>query len=148
MQAAGLYLDAPVVDVCSWPGGKGSGRGAGEEWRDCLEVYGVPEDRASGIGAELIGSLDAPASLGLPLLIVTGDADLDVPMAENASVLKREYESRGGSVELIVKPGCAHHSHSLADVRPIVAFAEACAGIATSWFPRIGRIYTTGIEYC
>jgi pimeloyl-ACP methyl ester carboxylesterase len=37
---AALYLDAPVLDIRSWPGGKGQGPGNPQCWKQCLEIYG------------------------------------------------------------------------------------------------------------
>jgi pimeloyl-ACP methyl ester carboxylesterase len=34
-----LYLDAPVMDIKSWPGGKGSGKCSLHEWEECLNCH-------------------------------------------------------------------------------------------------------------
>ncbi|MDU4695329.1 MAG: GDSL-type esterase/lipase family protein [Paenibacillus sp.] len=133
-RVAALYLDAPVVDLRSWPGGQGAGRGAPEEWRDCLAAYGIaksapsPAEAARLAGEEterLLAALAAPARAGVPVLLVSGDADLDVPFEENGAVLERAWRAYGGTVSTILKPGGGHHPHSLPDVTPIVQFALA-----------------------
>lgn len=133
-RVAALYLDAPVVDIRSWPGGQGAGRGAPEEWRDCLAAYGIaqaassPADVARLAGEEterLLAGLAEPARAGVPVLLVSGDADVDVPFGENGAVLERAYQAYGGTVTTILKPGGGHHPHSLPDVAPIVQFALA-----------------------
>lgn len=135
-RVSAVYLDAPVVDICSWPGGSGSGTGAPAEWRECLEVYGIigPEvgeqdlrqpdilQRAGEVTERLLTSLAAPAQVGVPILIVSGDADRAVPFTENGAILERAYSSYGDKVNTILKPGGDHHPHSLMDVGPIVAF--------------------------
>ncbi|WP_178024010.1 alpha/beta fold hydrolase [uncultured Paenibacillus sp.] len=135
-RVAALYLDAPVVDIRSWPGGQGAGRGAPEEWRDCLAAYGIapaassPADALRLAGEEterLLAGLAAPARSGVPVLLVSGDADLDVPFGENGAVLERAYQAYGGTVTTILKPGGGHHPHSLPDVAPIVQFVLAAA---------------------
>ncbi|MGG6314012.1 alpha/beta fold hydrolase [Paenibacillus macerans] len=162
-RVSALYLDAPVVDIRSWPGGQGAGLGAPEEWRDCLAVYGIagasataeagpaagagvavagPSDaaerrsppapseadlarQAGAVTERLLTSLAAPAAAGVPILLVSGDADRDVPFAENGAVLERAYSVYGGRVTTIIKPGGGHHPHSLPDVGPIVEFIRA-----------------------
>lgn len=133
-RVAALYLDAPVVDIRSWPGGQGAGRGAPEEWRDCLAAYGIaraassPADAlrlAGAVTERLLAGLAAPARAGVPVLLISGDADLDVPFGENGAVLERAYQAYGGAVTTILKPGGGHHPHSLPDVAPIVDFVRA-----------------------
>ena len=62
------------------------------------------------------------ATAKIPILSVVGDADQTVPMLENSSLLKERYTALGGTMEMIVKPGCDHHPHSLKDPAPIVKF--------------------------
>ena len=45
-QTAGLYLDAPVLDIRSWPGGKGKSKGDAHCWEQALAVYGLTEETA------------------------------------------------------------------------------------------------------
>ena len=117
-----IYADAPVLDIRSWPGGRGEGRGYPEDWRKCLEDYGLTEESA---GAFTGGPLDnlAPLARGdVPLLHVVGDADGAVPVSENTAVLEERYRALGGRITVIHKPDCDHHPHSLPDPAPIVDF--------------------------
>lgn len=122
-----LYLDAPVLDLKSWPAGLGLGCGSPAEWEDCkarvfslrtvadvLAFRGAPIDRLP----ELIATR-------LPVLLVAGGADKTVPYEENGACLVAAYRAAGAPVTVIVKPECDHHPHSLADPAPIVAFVEA-----------------------
>ena len=43
---AAIYVDAPVCDIRSWPGGKGEGKGSSRDWQACLKVYGLSEATA------------------------------------------------------------------------------------------------------
>lgn len=121
-QVALLYLDAPVLDVTSWPGGKGSGPGAEREWEECLSVYGLTE--AQSLFAEIspLHKIETVAAAGIPILVVAGDADIPVPYEENGAKLVRRYRELGGTIEEIVKKGVGHHPHSLEDPEPIVSF--------------------------
>jgi pimeloyl-ACP methyl ester carboxylesterase len=119
---ASLYLDAPVLDICSWPGGKGEGTGNRANWQQCLDVYGWTEAEADLHRDDLQDKAKASAAAGIPVLIVAGDADEVVPMDENSSRLAALYSQFGGELQLIVKPGVGHHPHSLEDPKPIVDF--------------------------
>ena len=61
----------------------------------------------------------------VPLLIVYGDADRLLPVAENSVVVYDRYRALGGPAERVVKPGQDHHPHGLADVTPVVRFFAA-----------------------
>ena len=41
-----LYLDAPVLDIRSWPGAKGVGTGDPACWQECKRLYGLTEETA------------------------------------------------------------------------------------------------------
>ena len=117
-RVAALYLDAPVLDIRSWPGSKRESK----EWRECLEAYGLTEETLVGFKGNPIDRIDGVARAGVPIIAVCGGADSLVPMAENTSVLEKRYRELGGTIEVIVKPGGEHHPHSLVDPAPIVDF--------------------------
>jgi pimeloyl-ACP methyl ester carboxylesterase len=124
---AALYLDAPVVDIRSWPGGKGQGTGSPGSWEECLAILGLTEEEASTWSGNPIHKASLLAAASIPVLIVAGDADTAVPYAENAMPFERQYREAGGWVQSIIKPGAGHHPHSLEDPEPIVAFMEQYA---------------------
>ena len=126
-QTAALYLDAPVLDIRSWPGGKGTGAGSAQCWAQALQIYGLTEDTARDFKGNPLDQLEPLAKAGIPILSVVGDADKTVPLAENTAILKQRYEALGGKIEVIVKPGVDHHPHSLKDPKPIVDFLLANA---------------------
>ncbi|THF74178.1 alpha/beta hydrolase [Cohnella fermenti] len=126
-RVAALYLDAPVLDICSWPGGRGTGIGAAREWAECLAVYGLDERTASDAGVSPLDRIKPVAKARIPILLVAGDADIVVPYAENGALLAERYSLLGGPIETIVKPGVGHHPHSLSDPAPIVAFILRCS---------------------
>ncbi len=118
-----LYLDAPVCDILSWPAGFATGKGSPTDWERCKAIYGIKNDataRTANLGP--MHHLATLAAAKVPILSVVGDADKVVPLGENSALLKTRYEALGGPMEMIVKPGCDHHPHSLKDPQPIVDF--------------------------
>lgn len=121
-RVAVMYVDAPVCDVASWPGGKGKGKGSPEDWRRLLDVYGVTGQEALSGKLSPVNRLAPLANARIPVLAVVGDADNVVPLEENMAVVERKYRAMGGSIRVIHKPGAGHHPHSLPDPAPIVEF--------------------------
>jgi pimeloyl-ACP methyl ester carboxylesterase len=121
-KTAALYLDAPVLDIRSWPGGKGKGAGSKTCWDQALQIYGLTEETAPAFKGNPLDRLGPLAKAHIPILSVCGDADKTVPYAENTALLEQRYRALGGQVEVILKPGVDHHPHSLKDPQPIVDF--------------------------
>jgi lysophospholipase L1-like esterase/pimeloyl-ACP methyl ester carboxylesterase len=117
-----IYADAPVCDFKSWPGGKGSGKGSPNAWKQCLAEYGMDETAALTAKVNPIEGLEALARARVPLLHVVGDADEVVPVAENTAIVEARYRKLGGPIEVIHKPGVGHHPHSLNPPDAIVDF--------------------------
>lgn len=126
-RVASLYVDAPVCDFKSWPGGKGMGPGSPEDWQRCLKAYGFGEAQAMGYAKNPVDQLAPLAKAGVPILAVVGDSDEVVPVSENIDVVEKRYKELGGKIEVIRKPGGKHHPHSLQDPKPIVDFILAAA---------------------
>lgn len=117
---AALYLDAPVVDIYSWPGGFFSGEGSPSEWEDCKALW-------SGISHEAYlkkvnQAAEKLSAWSIPLIIVAGAKDTVVPYNENGLLLQRVYEKAPALFQLIMKPECGHHPHSLENPSPVVSF--------------------------
>jgi lysophospholipase L1-like esterase/pimeloyl-ACP methyl ester carboxylesterase len=117
-----IYGDAPVCDIKSWPGGKGTGKGSPKTWQQCLEVYGFTEADALTAKTNPIDGLAPLAAARIPVLNVVGDADPVVPVTENTAILEARYKKLKGPINVIHKPGIGHHPHSLKDPQPIVDF--------------------------
>lgn len=117
-KVACLYVDAPVCDIESWPGRKDKNL-----WNDFLREWNVKDNEVnadfSGNAMQTLARLN---SARVPIIAVCGDKDTDVPMMENIKKVRDTYVKMGGLIELIVKPGCAHHPHSLENPEPIVDF--------------------------
>lgn len=121
-RVASIYLDAPVCDFKSWPGGKGKGPGSPNNWVLCLRAYGLTEEQAMNYKLNPVDNLKPLADAKIPILSVCGDADLTVPFDENTKVIEERYKELGGEILVIAKPGVDHHPHSLVDPTPIVDF--------------------------
>jgi pimeloyl-ACP methyl ester carboxylesterase len=117
-RVAALYLDAPVLDIVSWPGRNR----ASKEWAECLEVYGLTEESLAEFRGNPLDRVVTLAKAAVPIIAVCGDADKTVPFAENTAILEKRYRAAGGTIEVILKPGVDHHPHSLKDPAPIVDF--------------------------
>jgi pimeloyl-ACP methyl ester carboxylesterase/lysophospholipase L1-like esterase len=125
---AALYVDAPVCDFKSWPGGKGAGPGSAPDWERCLKAYGLTEAEALVYPKNPVDQLEPLAKAGIPILAVIGDADEVVPVSENIDLVEKRYRALGGLIEVIRKPGGKHHPHSLKDPTPIVDFLVKTVG--------------------
>jgi pimeloyl-ACP methyl ester carboxylesterase/lysophospholipase L1-like esterase len=121
-KVAGLYVDAPVCDFKSWPGGKGIGPGSAADWKRLLDVYHFTEAQALAYGRNPVDNLFPLAAAGVPILAAVGEADEVVPVSENIDLVEKRYLALAGKIQVIRKPGVQHHPHSLSDPKPIVDF--------------------------
>ena len=115
---AKMYLDAPVLNLRTWPWNKGRNHDL-----FCKE-YNVNEETFATFRGSPVDTVAEFAQYDIPLLIVAGDKDESVPIEKNTYVFEEYYKSIGKSFQLIVKAGAGHHPHSLEDVSPIVEFIE------------------------
>jgi len=127
-RVAALYLDAPVCDFKSWPGGRGKGKGSPTDWERCKSAYGLTEEQALTYRLNPVDHLTPLAQAKIPILTVCGDADAVVPYPENSGLIAERYPKLGGEIKVILKPGVDHHPHSLVDPTPIVSFLLAHRG--------------------
>lgn len=117
-----LYLDAPVLNILSWPGGLGAGKGAPECWRECLEIYGLTQGEALSFRDNPIDKVNQIAQNNIPVISVVGCADTVVPYAENMKIFAKRLAQCGGIVKVIEKPDCEHHPHSLENPQEVCDF--------------------------
>lgn len=117
-----LYLDNPVCDFKSWPGGKGNGPGSADSWQRCLNAWGFSEEQAMAYDGNPLDNLKPLADAGIPILHLCADADEVVPAEENTKIVEKRYRELGGHIEVIYKPGAKHHPHCLENPQPIVDF--------------------------
>lgn len=123
-----LYLDAPVLDLKSWPAGFYNGIGAKKEWEDCKNrVFGwKSDDEAKLFRGNPVDRLDELIDTNIPILLIAGDSDTVVPFEENGRLMADAYKNAGKSITVILKENCNHHPHSLEDTLPIENFVESC----------------------
>lgn len=124
-KVACIYADAPVCDMKSWPGGKFSGPGDPRSWTLYNTAYGFKNE------VEALAFDEQPldfkvirplAAAKIPVFAVVGDADEVVPLSENMAIFEARFKEAGGQIEVIHKPDCLHHPHSLENPAPVVVF--------------------------
>ena len=113
-----IYLDAPVLDMRSWPP-KGS-----VEREQVYEEYNLTEETLAQFKGHPIENLSEFFGLNIPLLLVCGDADEIVPFEANGKRMIDYCKENGINITSIVKPRCKHHPHSLEDTTLILNFVQ------------------------
>ena len=114
-----VYLDAPVMDLKSWP------LIDSKEQAEMFEEYTLNADTLPLFKDNPVDKLAEYFALNIPTLVVAGAVDELVPVAENCGVMIEYAEANNLPLQVIIKPECGHHPHSLDDVTPIVEFIEA-----------------------
>jgi pimeloyl-ACP methyl ester carboxylesterase len=125
-QVCGIYADNAVMDIRSWPGGKGVGTGHAGTWQNCLKAYGMTEAESVTFHDGPLDRLTPLANARVPIFALINEADDVVPPEENGDLLIEKYKSLGGSIQEMRRPGLGHHPHSLQDPEPLVQFALKC----------------------
>ena len=117
-----VYLDAPVLDMRTWPKReKPDDRPLVEQ---VYNEYGLNDDTIITFKGNPIDNLPEFFSLNIPFMIVAGGADEVVRFDRNGGKLIAYCEENGVKITSIVKPDCKHHPHSLEDVTPILEFIK------------------------
>lgn len=118
-----IYADAPVLDIKSWPGGQGTGKGSPQDWEIFKTDFQLKDDKSAltfkgnpvNLTREIIRA-------NCPILHVVGDADDIVPVSENTALFEKKMKKRNHPIRVIHKKGIGHHPHSLQNPQPIVEF--------------------------
>ncbi|WP_316817580.1 GDSL-type esterase/lipase family protein [Pedobacter nyackensis] len=142
-KVACVYADAPVLDLKSWPGGKGTSPGSKENWEIFKKDYQLTDEQADNFKNSPLDNAEKIAKLGFPMLHVVGDVDNVVPIAENTTPFEQRVLASGGNIKVIHKPGVNHHPHSLQDPTPITNFILAATGQKVNF----ATIAAPGFEY-
>ena len=145
-KVASVYADAPVLDLKSWPGGKGKSKGSEYDWDLFKKNYNLTENQANQFSGSPLDKAITIAKLGFPILHVVGDADNVVPIDENTLPFEKYVRENGGNITVIHKPKVNHHPHSLANPTPIVDFILRATGYKTNFaaLPIPGSEYRSG----
>lgn len=93
-RVAALYLDAPVLNLQSWPGRSRETPEGAKLWRECREAYGLDDAGMLAFKGSPIDRVEPVARAGIPILSVCGDADINVPLPENTAILAERYRAR------------------------------------------------------
>lgn len=120
-RVAAVYVDAPVCDFKSWPGGKGKSQGSPGDWQKLLDIYRFTEQQALNYKGNPVDKHANMAKGKVPVLFVSRTEDTVVPIEENTDLFAARYAKAGGSVAVIRHPG-NHHPHSLKQPAQIVDF--------------------------
>ena len=91
-------------------------------WKGFLAEWGLTEENAKDFKGNPIDNLAPLAAAGIPVMGVCGDSDKIVPYEKHMKIAAERYRALGGNVEIILKPGCDHHPHSLDNAEPVVDF--------------------------
>lgn len=117
-----IYVDAPVCDLKSWPGGLYEGVGSIMDWYMCMNAYGLDEESILKFKNMPIYNCEIIATAKIPVLHVCGDKDKYVPLKENTAIVEKRIKELGGNIKVIIKKDIGHHPHSLKNPKPIVDF--------------------------
>ena len=109
-----IYLDAPVLNLKSWP------KNGSNEQKQFIKEYNIVD--LDAFCDSPIDHLDEFFTYNIPTFIVAGDSDEIVPFSENGQIMIDKATKLKQDVKYILKKGCGHHPHSLKDVTPIVDF--------------------------
>lgn len=117
-----MYLDAPVVNYMSWPCGFGKSH-ARPENTEIFSALGFSEvSQLLGYREMPLDKLPDLVQNRIPVVLVSGDADVSVPFDENGYYIQKAYKDAGVPIEVYSKPGGGHHPHGLPDPEPVIAF--------------------------
>lgn len=116
-----MYLDAPVMNFCSCPGNMGI---ATKErcWEEFYNARRMSRSELLIYREHPMDKLPQLKEHNIPVILVYGDSDENVPYIENGIMLERFYRENNLCIKAIGKAGCGHHPHGLEDPAPIVDF--------------------------
>ncbi len=104
-KVTGVYLDAAVADIRSWPKNKSA-----KLFQTALTAYDLSDEN---LWQGPLDNLKPLAQAEVPIWIVAGGSDRVVPYSENTGILEKRYTALGGPIKAIVKAACDHHPHGL-----------------------------------
>ena len=119
---AALYLDAPVLNLLSCPFALGE---ATVDFKEEFEKsMGITQAEILNFRNHPIDNKEKLLKSEIPVLLICGDSDKVVPYKENGKILSDYFKANNGNLTEILKLGCDHHPHGLADTQQIVEFTE------------------------
>lgn len=143
-RVAAIYADTPVMDLKSWPGGKGKGPGSADIWKIALMRYGfASEAEALAYKGNPLDILPVIARAKIPLRHCISLDDQVVPAEENTLEAARRLKKLRRSMELVTlehgtKESQGHHFFPVPE-----AFATGEFIRRYGWTPPGGREFFT-----
>ncbi len=116
-----LYLDAPVINLLSYPAAFGASKERSNEFFEKTKMTLV---ELLSYRDHPLDKLDVLVNNNLPVIMVAGALDDVVPYAENGALLEKYYKENGADIEVYIKDNCNHHPHGLDDPAIIADFIE------------------------
>lgn len=121
-RVACIYADTPVLDIKSWPGGRGAGLGSPDDWKRCLEAYGMTEAEALAHRDNPVDRAELFRRAGIPILHIISENDQVVPPDENTLLFRSRFpephRSRLFRVMTVSKGTEASHGHHFPHPNP------------------------------
>lgn len=93
-KVACMYLDTPVLDFKSWPGGKKKAVGSPSDWKRCLDSYGLTEAEAMAYKKNPVDRADELVKSGIWVMHIISENDIVVPPEENTYLLKKNAQEK------------------------------------------------------
>ena len=118
---AALYLDAPVVDLASWPMGM-DGDTPSACTLECLREFEMTKEDMSPFYTFRARMHESLVAHRVPMILVAGDSDDAVPFEKNGRMLEGLYREAGIPFALELKPGVGHHPHGPTDPEAVADF--------------------------
>ncbi len=118
---AAMYLDAPVLNLLSCPCAVGDATDI--MYEEFVHATGWTRSDMINYRKHPIDYVDCLIEHQIPVFLVSGDSDGMVPYHENGKYLAEKY-AKSPHFYQIIKPGCDHHPHGLADYTPLIEFVK------------------------
>ena len=124
-----MVLDAPVMNLFSWPFGFGECpvKTGESERKEVLSALGLTLSQFISFREHPIDRIPTLVANKTPAVLVYGDSDSVVPYKENGFLLEKAYKEAGIPLFLSAKEGCDHHPHGPFenDFEAVISFIEA-----------------------
>ncbi len=111
-----VYLDAPVLDLKTWP------RIGIFEHYEMLKMMNLDETTLAYFNENPVDNFAEYFSHNIPTLVIAGQKDSVVSYYRNSYQMIEYAKNNGINLQYILKPECDHHPHSIEDVKPIIDF--------------------------
>ncbi|MBO5313340.1 MAG: prolyl oligopeptidase family serine peptidase [Clostridia bacterium] len=123
----GLYIDAPVVNFLSCPGGYGDAVDVEESmWKEFEKAWGINRSELLMFRGHPLDVISKLVENKIKIYMAYGDSDKTVPYHENGIALERAYKKNGLEDYLYLdkKVGVDHHPHGPTDIEKAIKYFE------------------------